>query len=311
MRAEYKDVSEVINLFNNISWRIIANNKIVDADESNWITKETYNESITKVIAKAVADCVTDKNEFANKGESDVITFGAKAETYDKANWNAVVLWNYLHILKWDYMNNAGCDKDGIFEEVRQRICEKYPTEEVLNIAEEVKRAISDIKEYDKELRLTEEMKEFYKCYKRTAGKTTDNLIQENNGSWMPIGRIKMWSDTPESSLASVLKLNNGARLYRVSMECKSGKAHYRPIKIKESNGSHYITNYNFDILMGQMWCTLKEETVKYLTPTKHKRKFERFDKYNEVIESALEKLFSDFDVVFDCSQFDTAVLKD
>ena len=35
VRAKYTDISDIINLFNNISWRIIANNKIVDAGESN------------------------------------------------------------------------------------------------------------------------------------------------------------------------------------------------------------------------------------------------------------------------------------
>ena len=44
------------------------------------------------MIAKAVADCITDKNEFAFKGEGDVVTFAVEAKNYTDENWNAVVL---------------------------------------------------------------------------------------------------------------------------------------------------------------------------------------------------------------------------
>jgi len=66
----------------------LANPKIrfVDADKNNWITNTKYNKSIIKVIAKAVADCVTDKSEFANKGVNDAITFNAEAKIYTYEN---------------------------------------------------------------------------------------------------------------------------------------------------------------------------------------------------------------------------------
>ena len=166
-----KDISDVVNLFNNISWRITANNKIVDADESNWITEEKYRESIIKVISQAVADCITDKNEFANKDANDVIIFNVKAKTYSDENWNAVVLWNYLHILKWDYLHNRKRSKDEIFDDVKKRICDNYPTAGVVDLEGTVDRAIGDIYEYDKALFLSEEMKIYNNAYKRIKGK--------------------------------------------------------------------------------------------------------------------------------------------
>ena len=157
------DISDIINLFNNISWRIIANNKIVDADKNNWITQGKYNESIIKVIAQAVADCITGKNEFKFKKEGDVIMFDAEAKDYTAENWNAVVLWNYLHVLKWDYLKSNTRSKDVVFEEVKRRIYDKYQAAGVNDFEQTVDKAISDIKEYDKELSLADEMKEFSK----------------------------------------------------------------------------------------------------------------------------------------------------
>ena len=99
---------EALNLFNQISWRIIANNKIVDAKEGSWITDERYRESIRNVIGKAIADCITKRNEFANKTADQIITFAAdpRKQPYTPENWNAVVLWNLIHVIYCEYFSN-------------------------------------------------------------------------------------------------------------------------------------------------------------------------------------------------------------
>ena len=76
----YSNVSDVIDLFTNISWSIVANNEIVEKDTSNWITYGRYREYVINVIGQTVADCVTTKNEFTNKQERDVITYKSKLE---------------------------------------------------------------------------------------------------------------------------------------------------------------------------------------------------------------------------------------
>ena len=72
----------MLNLYNQLSWRIIANNTIFDAKESRWITDEYYSESIRNVIGEAIADCVTERNEFAGKSETDVMSFAVEATSY-------------------------------------------------------------------------------------------------------------------------------------------------------------------------------------------------------------------------------------
>ena len=246
--AEYKDVSEVINLFNNISWRIIANNKIVGADESNWITQEGYNESIIKVMAQAVADCITDKNEFAFKGEGDVITFAVEAKDYSAENWNAVVLWNYLHVLKWDYLNNKTRSKDEIFEDVRTRICDNYPTEGEVDLAEKLEKAISDIKEYDKELSLADEMQKFSTIYKNTKNKSFET-IATNDIAITPVGEWEIEGNNIDGSslTKSTFKVGANVRIVVLRNDAhtwKAPSAWFPPIHIKLNDDLYFINKY-------------------------------------------------------------------
>ena len=248
--AEDKNISELINVFNNISWRIMANNKIVDEDKNSWITKQKYNESIVKVIAKAVADCITDKNEFANKNANDVITFNVTAKNYTKANWNAVVLWNYLHILKYDYLNNINSNQDEIFKELKTRICDNYPSEGVSNLEGKINRAIIDIKEYDKALSLKAEMALFNQVYVNTREATLETIIKNNTritpiadwelvGANMPCKLKGADITTAKVNIADIRSL----LLWNVSTSHFKGI--FTPIKIKMDNGLYFVNEYN------------------------------------------------------------------
>ena len=68
-------------------------------DKHKWITAGDYSESRRKVIGEAIGDCVAGKNEFAWKNAEDIITFdeNTQPESYSKENWNAVILYNYVH----------------------------------------------------------------------------------------------------------------------------------------------------------------------------------------------------------------------
>lgn len=254
--AENEDISDQINLFNNISWRIIANNKIVDADKNSWITKQKYNESIVKVIAKAVADCITDKNEFANKGEGDVITFNVDAKTYSAKNWNAVVLWNYLHILKCDYLKNVNRNQDEIFKELKTRICNNYPSEGVSNLAGEIDKAIVVIQDYDKALSLKAEMKKFNQVYKDTQGAKLETII-ENNTRITPIADLKLAGPKQKDEITATKE--DIAHIYALSLQNltipnfnPNFNNIFTPIKIKMDSDLYFVNEY-------RIWLDLKD----------------------------------------------------
>ena len=92
------------NQLNQIYWRFKANNIIYYQDPSRedaWIKDIYYHDSIINVIGKAIGDCVTGENEFKDKKVGDVITFkDTRPERYDRANWNAVVLYNLIEYTK-------------------------------------------------------------------------------------------------------------------------------------------------------------------------------------------------------------------
>ena len=157
---------DVLNMSNQFSWRIIANNTIVDAEKGSWITKTEYSESIRNVIGKAIADCITEKNEFAGKKENEVIKFDADPTKvkYSKANWNAVVLWNLIHVCKQEYKKSDEFDIEKAFKTVKERVKKEYKAIDAINT--KIEDAIHDIKSYEYELALGTQLKEFFKIGK-------------------------------------------------------------------------------------------------------------------------------------------------
>ena len=70
-----------------------------DNGKYSWILDKYYEESRTRVIGKAIGDCVADEGEFKGKKADDIITFDEKTlqKEYKPENWNAVILYNYVH----------------------------------------------------------------------------------------------------------------------------------------------------------------------------------------------------------------------
>ena len=171
---EYLTNRDVLNMSNQFSWRIIANNTIVDAEKGSWITKTEYSESIRNVIGKAIADCITEKNEFAGKKENEVIKFKADPTKvkYSPANWNAVVLWNLIHVCKQEYKKydefdmefDSEFDIEKAFKTVGERVKEEYKAIDAINT--KIEDAIHDIRSYEYKLALGAQLKEFFKIGK-------------------------------------------------------------------------------------------------------------------------------------------------
>ena len=142
--------------------RCIEGNRIGDTYKdykcAEWIKHDDYKDSIYNVITKAIADCALGRNEFAvDKVKDDVVTFDNKNyKRYTPENWNALVLYNYVRCLwisaKAEKASNKGfvydpsvmCECRGKLRNLNRELGEKY--------TDELKRAIKDIEQYDKNL---------------------------------------------------------------------------------------------------------------------------------------------------------------
>ena len=88
---------------NQIAWDRACSEEEFDIKSNNekkysWILNDKYKDSRTKVIGKAIGDCVAGEGAFAKKPPEDIITFErTNPETYGPENWNAVILYNYVH----------------------------------------------------------------------------------------------------------------------------------------------------------------------------------------------------------------------
>ncbi|MBQ9335079.1 MAG: hypothetical protein IJS10_00850, partial [Alphaproteobacteria bacterium] len=256
---------------------------------------------------QAVADCITETNEFKFKNKQDVIIFDVEAKYYTAENWNAVVLWNYLHVLKWNYLNNSNMSKDEVFEEVRRRICDQYPTKGVKDLEGQLNKAISDIKEYDKELSLADEMKEFYSIARNTKGKSFKEIIQNNpmlapNADWSMEKSIE--KDTERQHLQKKKNVSE-EDIDWVDFENTSLRSHnFTPIKIKADNTIYFINMYTFCMplksSLGDLECCLyyvsKDKSLKGMSWSSEEWKNSLIPDKSilDTIQTQIQELFKD-----------------
>ena len=190
-KKQYWSVVEAINEFNQKSWRIIGHNKIVDADKDSWIKDTKYEESITKVIGEAIGKCLSDTGEFVNKNSGDTVTFAVTPEQteYTPENWNAVVLWNYLNQLKWNFVKNRGFGSDEIFNRTYNAVFRYYNDDYadiITDLDDKIQKAISDIKEYAKALDLESYMQQFVTTVQKLKDKDVKSIYKEVRNSDQP-----------------------------------------------------------------------------------------------------------------------------
>ena len=154
---------EARNTLMQIYWRIHAHNIIEETKwklfkkeikDKPWFIDKDYDESIKKVIGKAIADCLTNMNEFQDKdkGTEEIITFkNTNPENYDQANWNAVMLYNYV---------NEATKGEKTTTEERLNVCHDriqqcyrdVKSKKVVSTKEAIKKARDDIGKYVKAL---------------------------------------------------------------------------------------------------------------------------------------------------------------
>lgn len=144
--AEPEKIEGIMNARNQLNqmyWRIKARTmrKAPKLKESHqWIKQPQYAKSIEYVIGEAIADRITNKNEFTGKSDNDVIIFDelTKPETYTQANWNAVVLYNFINQIYWNYLsqykdpsnyaNKWKSEAKTIFSKLKPTIISSYST---------------------------------------------------------------------------------------------------------------------------------------------------------------------------------------
>ena len=151
--------------------------KINNDEEQKWILNDKYKDSRTKVIGKAIGDCVAREGAFANKRPEDIITFkDTDPKTYKQRNWNAVILYNYIH----EMINGEGfeelfnsdfdSDKDSVKntkEDYAEQIDYRAHQFKVENV---LKNKLEAIKEHYK--------KEFGKDYEEKYCKRLDKAVE-------------------------------------------------------------------------------------------------------------------------------------
>ena len=163
----YEDLQHLVV---GIAWRAHASLKVNDLEyieQNKWYTFDYYKNSIYNVIAQGISDCVTQRAEFSNAGKSPccsehIVEFEVKPTmiTYTKANWNALVLWNFLArtIVVDEHATKSEISYKTI-EQIGADIKNKYSS--ILNINEHINKAVSDIKTYAQDL----ELYDFIECW--------------------------------------------------------------------------------------------------------------------------------------------------
>ena len=137
-------------------------NKVYKCDE--WIKQAKYKDSIYNVITTAIADCALGRKEFAKeKIKNGIVTFENKDyKNYTDANWNALVLYNFINYL-WPKTGNPSSinaywvDHAGDFYE---NVIQSGQLKKACGdgYAQKIGDAYKDIVEYNKNLQLWSSM---------------------------------------------------------------------------------------------------------------------------------------------------------
>ena len=165
----------VRNKLNYLDWAVTANNKIVEAKDYCFfyeqpLTISKYRKSIVNVIGHAIADCVTMKNEFAErKGVKRLILFDVNPNKYSPENWNAVVAFNYIDVMintdlyNWTKNKTKHEIRKEVFTKISEAVIDHYTKKNIKvdDIVGKLRRAVNDIVEYDKQLNLMQALSEF------------------------------------------------------------------------------------------------------------------------------------------------------
>ena len=160
-------------------------------EKYKWILGDFYKDSRTKVIGKAIGDCVAGEGAFANKTSEEIITFkDTDPKTYKQRNWNAVILYNYVHeminnkkindINVNEYTNETFYVED-VLKNKLEKLKEHYKAECSEKCIKRLAKAVEHIQKYVETLALYESLYDFRTSkwkydYDKAAQKDPSNL---------------------------------------------------------------------------------------------------------------------------------------
>ena len=162
-KIDIRSYDDLRHLVIGVAWRAQASLKVNDLDyirQNKWYTFDCYKNSIYNVIAQGISDCITQRAEFRNIWKSHnysrhIVEFEVKPTmvTYTEANWNALVLWNFLARTIVTDGRDAGSEIsyrtiDQIGIDIKNKLSS------ILNIEKHVNKAVADIKTYAQDLEL-------------------------------------------------------------------------------------------------------------------------------------------------------------
>ena len=212
------------------SWQAKALEEMNDLGKSkSFITNPYYKESILKVISKAIADCLWERNEFAKFWKNHRENFNSTSEdkkqkplylidnfvefdvtpsklTYKREHWNAFILYNLLNVLlNSDYRcadNSYTKGKAALevaVEQIGEEIFDKYAPQyysmhtqkEKEIIADLIRRSVDDIKQYARALNLEDYISELRKS-KLTRGQfKLNNVTIPKDKGFRQLGSVR------------------------------------------------------------------------------------------------------------------------
>ena len=106
-----------------------------------------FDETKLGIIAGAISDAFTNSGAFKGKKKGDFITFdGTDISKYSAANFNALYLWNWLFVYRFEPNINI----DDTIEYTTKLLKEQY--KDIEDIEAKIDKAEHDFKYYDKEL---------------------------------------------------------------------------------------------------------------------------------------------------------------
>ena len=242
-KAKIETEQDLQHLVTEFSCRVNTGNHVYDTRRQSFINGnfDYYKDSVFKVIPKAVADCVTQRDAFASdKIKNGVVVFEKiHAKDYDESNWNAVVFYNYIYsVIR---TKNANLKIQNIKEEITNKYNELYNG----NYSASIGDAVSDIDEYVKTLNLRVYLQELLKI-KDDTKKYAPGMTVEGN-----------WNDGFIANICPVI-VRNGDKMESVSLRIytedldntvemvsnnviKSGETNYSPGDIYITKVDEYI----------------------------------------------------------------------
>ena len=154
--------------------------KIYD-QRTQWFSNDKYKDTFFKIIPSAIDDCIAQRGVFAKENlRNDMVIFkGTEARQYTRANWNAVVFYNYIKKI-YDNFRTDFDNLDTFYDELKESLYNLYKDNK-----KQIERACYEIRNYYANFLSIEKIKTYVNEYRRVDSKwigyMTNAFIHQNS----------------------------------------------------------------------------------------------------------------------------------